>query len=77
MVFDANLYWEVFSTAINPRRMGHQLFADMLEQAQAVDRLGYLGTTIPEHPSIKILVKAHFDNYLMSDYIGFINYASK
>jgi hypothetical protein len=41
-------------------------------------RLGYLGaTTIPEHPSIIIRVKAHFDNYLMSDYIGVINYASK
>ena len=26
--------------------MGHQLFADMLEQAQAADRLGYLGVTI-------------------------------
>ena len=56
---------------------GHELFADILKQEQAADRLGYLGVTIPEHPSIKILVKAHFDNYLMSDYIGFINYASK
>ena len=44
--FRRKLSWEVFSTAINPRRMGHQLFADMLEQAQAVDRLGYLGVTI-------------------------------
>ena len=56
---------------------GYELFTDILKQEQAADRLGYLGTTIPEHPSIKILVKAHFDNYLMSDYIGFINYASK
>ena len=56
---------------------GYELFADILKQEQAADRLGYLGTNIPEHPSIKILVKAHFDNYLMSDYIGFINYASK
>ena len=57
--------------------VGYELFADILKQEQAVDRLGYLGTTIREHPSIKILVKAHFDNYLMSDYIDFINYASK
>jgi len=56
---------------------GHELFADILKQEQAAYRLGYLGATIPEHPSIKIRVKAHFDNYLMSDYIGFINYASK
>ena len=55
----------------------YELFPVILKQEQAADRLGYLGTNIPEHPSIKILVKAHFDNYLMSDYIGFINYASK
>ena len=56
---------------------GYEFFTDILKQEQAADRLGYLGTTIPEHPSIKILVKAHFDNYLMSDYIGLIKYASK
>ena len=56
---------------------GYELFANILKQEGAADCLGYLGTTIPDHPSIKILVKAHFDNYLMSDYIGFINYASK
>ena len=56
---------------------GHELFANILKQEQSADRLGYLGVTIPEHPSIKIVVKAHFNNYLMSDYIGFINYASK
>ena len=55
---------------------GHELFANILKQEQSADRLGYLGVTIPEHPSIKIVVKAHFNNYLMSDYIGVINYAS-
>jgi len=55
---------------------GHELFANILKQEQAPDRLGYLGVTIPENPSIKIVVKAHFNNYLMSDYIGVINYAS-
>ena len=56
---------------------GHELFADILKQEQVAYRLGYLGATIPERPSIKIRVKAHFDNYLMSDYIGLINHASK
>ena len=51
--FRRKLSWEVFYAAINPRRMGHQLFADMLEQAQAADRLGYLGVTIQEHHPIK------------------------
>ena len=55
---------------------GHELFANILKQEQSADRLGYFGVTIPEHPSIKIVVKAHFNNYLMSDYIGVINYAS-
>ncbi|SVC38994.1 uncharacterized protein METZ01_LOCUS291848 [marine metagenome] len=35
------------------RRMGYQLFADMLEQAQEADRLGYLGVTIQELYPIK------------------------
>ena len=56
---------------------GYELFTDILKQEQGADRLGYLGTTTREYPSIKIRVKAHFDNYLMSDYIGVINYASK
>ena len=55
----------------------YELFSIILKQELAADRLGYLGTTIPEYPSIKLLVKAHFDNYLMSDYIGLIKYVSK
>ena len=39
--------------AINPHRMGHQLFADMLGQALAADRLSYLAVTIQEHHPIK------------------------
>ena len=54
----------------------YELFANILKQEQWADRLGYLGVIIPEHPSIKIVVKAHFNNYLMSDYIAVINYAS-
>ena len=34
-------------------RMGPSTFADMLEQAQEADRLGYLGVTIQEHHPIK------------------------
>ena len=55
----------------------YELFPVILKQEQAADRLGYLGTTTLDYPSIKILGEAHFDNYLMSDYIGLINYASK
>ena len=40
----------------DPSYGGHQLFADMLEQAQAADRLGYHGVTIPEHHLINILL---------------------
>ena len=47
--FRRKLSWEVFSTVINSLRMEPSAFADMLEQTQAVDRLGYLRVTIPEH----------------------------
>jgi len=40
----------------DPSYGGHRLFADMLEQAQAADRLGYHGVTIPEHHLINILL---------------------
>ena len=40
----------------DPSYGGHQLFADMLEQAQVADRLGYHGVTIPEHHLINILL---------------------
>ena len=35
---------------------GDRLFADMLAQAQLVDRLGFRGVTIPEHHLINILL---------------------
>jgi alkanesulfonate monooxygenase SsuD/methylene tetrahydromethanopterin reductase-like flavin-dependent oxidoreductase (luciferase family) len=35
---------------------GHRLYADMIAQAQLVDRLGYRGVTIPEHHLINILL---------------------
>lgn len=40
----------------DPSYGGHRLFADMLEQAQAADRFGYNGVTIPEHHLINILL---------------------
>ena len=40
----------------DPSYGGHRLFADMLEQAQAAERLGYHGVTIPEHHLINILL---------------------
>ncbi|MBS0374374.1 MAG: LLM class flavin-dependent oxidoreductase [Proteobacteria bacterium] len=35
---------------------GERLYADMLEQARLVDRLGFRGVTIPEHHLINILL---------------------
>ncbi len=35
---------------------GDRLYADMIEQAKLVDRLGYRGVTIPEHHLINILL---------------------
>jgi len=35
---------------------GERLYADMVSQAQLVDRLGYRGVTIPEHHLINILL---------------------
>ena len=40
----------------DPSYGGYGLFTDMLEQAQAADRLGYRGVTIPEHHLINILL---------------------
>ncbi len=40
----------------DPSYGGRRLFADMLEQACAADRLGYKGVTIPEHHLINILL---------------------
>lgn len=39
----------------DPRYGGDRLYADMVEQAKLVDRLGYCGVTIPEHHLINIL----------------------
>ena len=35
---------------------GNRLYADMIEQAKLVDRLGYRGVTIPEHHLVNILL---------------------
>ena len=35
---------------------GDRLYADMIEQAKLVDRLGYRGVTIPEHHLVNILL---------------------
>ena len=40
----------------DPAYGGRQLFADMVEQAEAADRLGFHSVTIPEHHLINILV---------------------
>lgn len=40
----------------DPRYGGDRLYADMIEQARLVDRLGYRGVTIPEHHLINILL---------------------
>jgi len=40
----------------DPRYGGDRLYADMIEQAKLVDRLGYRGVTIPEHHLINILL---------------------
>ena len=56
MVFDANFLGKSSPRLLILVVLGHQLFADMLEQAQAADRLGYLGVTIQEHHPIKILL---------------------
>ena len=37
---------------------GDRLYADMIEQAKLVDRLGYRGVTIPEHHLVNILLHA-------------------
>ena len=40
----------------DPSYGGDRLYADMIEQAKLVDRLGYRGVTIPEHHLINILL---------------------
>ena len=40
----------------DPAYGGDRLYADMLEQARLVERLGYRGVTIPEHHLINILL---------------------
>jgi len=40
----------------DPDYGGRQLYADMVEQANAAERLGYRGVTIPEHHMINILI---------------------
>ena len=40
----------------DPRYGGDRLYADMLEQARLVERVGYRGVTIPEHHLINILL---------------------
>jgi len=40
----------------DPDYGGRRLYADMVEQAQAAERLGYRGVTIPEHHMINILI---------------------
>ena len=40
----------------DPDYGGQRLFADMVEQARAAERLGYRGVTIPEHHLINILL---------------------
>jgi alkanesulfonate monooxygenase SsuD/methylene tetrahydromethanopterin reductase-like flavin-dependent oxidoreductase (luciferase family) len=40
----------------DPRYGGDRLYADMVEQAKLVDRLGYRGVTIPEHHLINLLL---------------------
>ena len=40
----------------DPSYGGHRLYADMIEQAKAAERLGYNSVTIPEHHIINILL---------------------
>jgi len=40
----------------DPAYGGRRLFADMVEQAEAAERLGYRGVTIPEHHLLNVLL---------------------
>jgi len=40
----------------DPAYGGRRLFADMVDQARAADRLGYRGVTIPEHHLVNLLL---------------------
>lgn len=52
------MYFNNFLTAYYPDTSygGDRLYADMLDQARLVDRLGFRGVTIPEHHLINILL---------------------